>query len=231
MDATVVRQGTRSYHNAAAAAQRACQAADSCDNDDFRFPSGDFTAGCWLRRDAAVDGAEDWTLGTDTTNGLIGTGGWRMGFNSANKYLFQVQHAPSETEVNIVSAAASAIDTWGHHVVRYTDSGDLMEQIIDGALDGTTGTSLSPSGTSGNFTIGVNGFALAVRGFHDECWVFAGRLSEDDVRRIAVCHTDGTGCQCDYGGDPTQYTSRPLHSSEGGPITGSLPPCNKAGPD
>ena len=227
-EATIVQQGTHSYDNASVSAQRQCESADSCTAADFAFTSGDFTAFCWLRRDQAVDGTKDWTLGTDDGAGTIGNGGWRMGVRaSGTVYIFSVDTDTTETE--IASSATSDLDTWSHQAVRYTDSGNLMEQVINGTLEGTTGSSASPAAGDGIFTIGVSAASLALRALHDDCAVFAGVLSDTDLRYLAVCHTNGTGCRCDAKA-PTDYASRPLHVSEGGPIVGTMPACNKAGP-
>jgi len=228
MDVNIVRQGSRSYNSTFTSSERRCLAVDGCTPSDFAFTSGSFTAGGWIRPTEAMTGIVGLTWRTDDNPaGFPSDGGWYMALSdTSNLYIFAIHSGVSET--TIASTTAWAIDTYGHHIARYTSSSGLMEQLVNGVVQAATNTSTAPNAGDGIFTLGKSS-GDAVKGQHDEWWVWGGELSNEDSQRVAVCHTDGTGCRCDAKA-PTDYASRPLHVSEGGPIAGTMPACNKAGP-
>ena len=229
VDSSNVREGTRSFH-----ASNCNRCGIGCPGSGgpcapYDFTSGDFTAGCWVRPTANTSGA---VIGNDGTNGGFGSGWMLWLTTTGHRFEFQIDGA---TYVATDSSATHtwAVNDWHHYVGRYTDSTNLAEQVIDGALDSVTGSTASPgAATTGFFGVGpCSGSSANMTGNIDECFIEDHKLTETDICRIAICNISGALCTCDYGGDPTAYLTRPRHSADGGSITCTMPACNKAAPE
>jgi len=197
----------------------------TCDPTDFRFNTGEFTAGCWLRPNAFPSGfaLQGMQIGTDGINGNA-SDGWNLGATDTGFWIFKIDLGVVETI--LTSASTYALNNWYHHIGRYNSSIDLMEQIVNGLVDANTGSSASP-GISDVFGYGVGPRML--QAVVDECWAWAAAMQTSSICRIAVCGIDGCGCRCNQG-TPANYDYAPTHTSFGGPLTCTLPPCDQAGP-
>lgn len=209
-----------------------CSSADGCTETDFFFTSGNFTVGAWVFPQEVPPGGP--TNGIAPVLDTAGNGagvatGWDFGVDSGpgatQNFAFQINGTAT---LKAESATAYSLDTWAHAVARYTDATDTGEFIINGLLDANTLSSPQPIGGGGFFLNNGINFGRLV-GTVDEEFVFAGAMATTDLCRIAVCGIDGCACTCDTG-TPANYATRPRHTSAGGPLTCTMPACDKTGP-
>jgi hypothetical protein len=230
---TTHQEGTHAVEFQSPVTGLRCQS--GCDPTDFDFTSGNFTAGGWYYLPTSLSGT-DHMMGTMTNEGggcSTNGGGWRQTWDEAtDKYRFVLCGASGNIPAAVSTSSTYSHDAWHHAVVRYTDASSLLEQVLDGALDSNTTTHAGPGNNSSPFSI-VNGVfsRVPVGAFADELFVFSDAMANTDVCRIAVCQIDGLACQCDWAGTPANYSSRARHSSEGGPISCTMPACDKSAPD
>ena len=200
-----------------------------CTDTDFFFPAQSFTVGCWTKPTSYVHFGAYKT--TDNFNGNFGEGwtvGWTQADASSGNYVFKVDTA-ADGEVKITSAISYSFPiAWHHHLGEFTQggAGGTLRQYIDTVLDANT-TTTSADLTSGDGLAWGQASASLALGKFDECFAYAGILTAEDKCRIAVCGWDGCACDC----DGASYTRAALHTSFGGPLTCTLPACDKAAPD
>lgn len=181
----------------------------------FQFATGDFTVGLATRTPSGGIGcATAYLMGTENCCGPSGNG-WALGLTGAShKALFQLNGSDS-----LNSDSTYTDDTWFSLAGRFTNASKLMEAFLNGALQATTLTAAAVPTANATFQL----FGTCDK-YTDEYWVFGGAMATADVLRVHVCGIDGAQCQCDWGGDPTAYTSRPRYT------TGTMPACNAGGP-
>lgn len=211
-----------------------CETADGCTESDFWFTAS-FTVGCASRVIEVTTGSTPWWyMTTDTTNGSTGAG-WSLGHRSGD-YMFNIDRttAAANSQLNSTSGPSLSLNTWKHHVGRYTAGSRLQEQFFDGSVGSDTKT--LPSGEPVDHDIFAMGASSRTsHSYVDECFAWNGsttNLTDADICRIAVCDWgDGSsaGCTCDTG-TPASYASAPRHTSFGGSMTCTLPDCDKAHP-
>lgn len=197
----------------------------SCTYTDFCFASASFTTGCDTKpTNRSMPGSWSRIVSSAFFSGFELA--WKQAALGSGQFDFIVVN-PGEGYVHHDGATTFSPGEWHNVIGRYTQGGGLggtADLLVDGVVDATgvmasdmtsgcSGYLLNRNGPSGNFIGGL-----------DNCWATQGALSDTDACRVAVCGMDGCACDC----SGSTYLRAARHSSFGGPISCTLPACNKS---
>lgn len=207
-----------------------CNVGDGCTDADFHFTgaSDDFTVFMFVRPTEEPTAASC-LMGTDDTFGTGGgSGGWALYADASSRFAFRTDNDTTEVVINDPSAFSA--NTWYSLAATYDGVDDDAWLEVDGTEVATSTSMVQPNqGATPNFALGDFNSACGganLQGAYDQVAVYAGRITQAWRTRIQVCLIDGSACSCNTS-DPTQYVSRPRHTSQGGPIAGPMPDCNE----
>jgi len=228
LDGTLFYQGATSLLLDAVNLRRVTCDHPNCYTPDFIDTVTDYTVLLALRLATAPSGSQDvfWT------STLTSSAGLRFELTSGRNVRWSQHDAIAAGSVAVVSTGALALDAWHRVAARYDAEAGTGRLWIDGALDAGTLTvgipadlgAASLGATLGDST-GTNvDFHVDDLAFCRDDW------TEASIIRANVCGLDGALCDCDWLGDPGDYTLLPMHTSGGGNQAGTLPPCNQAAP-
>lgn len=225
IDATYAEQGCQSLQIPGANGNSVqCKVGNPCTPSDFYFVFDDFTVGGYFRIAAPPGSGQQGGL-YGTVPSFFSPGWWLWVGNNTpvpgQHWIFQMV---STAVFQTVSSTAAPNSTWTHVVGRYDHGTQTASLLVNGVVDATRTSinALTNNGSALTLPIGVRNMI----GNYDEAFVFHGVMADTDVCRIAVCGIDGWGCTC----SGSTYTAAAKHASFGGPITCTLPACDKAGP-
>lgn len=195
------------------------------------------TTGCRFMHTGPIDGKE--RLIDYQQQAALPMGGYSLqwrgtysghsdGSPSLRCYSGQPREAPcSSLSYKAQSALSPVNDTLYEAVCDYEADGTVAI-YVDG-VDDTDATSngcvwdLNPV-TKYGVRLAIGGTnSLAFDGDIEECWVFGGSLTPEQINRVYSCGLSGSLCSCDES-DPTQYIDTGRH------ISGALVPCNSPAP-
>lgn len=181
--------------------------------------SGSLTWGCRIRPSITTGGSFDWLAKADfgAASGYI----LRQDNANARCYLGDGVNFNGSTNVGAVYSAG----VWTHQVCRYTaGSPGTLQTYINGSASGASTSRNAIANSASDFGIGQNN---ATSGNVDECFVYQGALTDQQICRIVSCGVKGDLCTCNNA-TPANYDNTGLNTTQGGSC--SLPACNAAAP-
>jgi hypothetical protein len=197
-----------------------------CIDGDYA-PTGSFAACRWIKPAGTVSG--DHVL--DSNDGSIGAvvDGWGMFVDASSRFGFFVDGSGGTGGATVLRSTTTwRAGNWYWWCVTYDTSTNDMSPMINGVADAGTATATDDPPTSATdfFLIQSTGSNLTSWEFDEFVFRGDGLPADTSLRRIGACGMDRAECVCSGAG----YTDTGNHTTDGGPISGTLPDCNQTSP-
>lgn len=229
-DATEKIEGARSALFTGGGTESLECADATCDELDFTSSGGlggDYTILEWARCNSTssdINLVENGVLsGLSTPNG---PGYLIQRISTSNRH--QAYTNDGSTTLSTGSPPDSMpVDTWTHLGVRFNDTSNLYEALLNGTTSGAPISVTTAVPGTADFKLFVGGSVPpGVSCRVDELAIDNAALTNAQICRICSCRIAGTACKC--GGDGTVYAVSGDNATRCGSCT--LPACNAAAP-